>query len=287
MNSSMFGQVETYLTKTVPEFMQKNFNARTRVGSFAIAGLSEGGTCAMGLALNNPKEYPVFANYSGDVSPQYQEDTQQQTIDTLFGGSVANFNAHNPPYLLARGRYDGLSGWFEAGQQDPDGVQAAHTLQGLAANAGIDTCVTTPPGAHNFDFFTHGLPEFAAVAVVEAEAHAGAVVHRRPVRAREELRVSLMAAAIFFATLSALSSACGAVLQRLAVVDAQSTTARPRWRTVSQPGPPAGLAPRGPFPCRHVRVPGACPVLRPAGGGAAGPRARADLRAGPAGLPPA
>jgi drug/metabolite transporter (DMT)-like permease len=41
-----------------------------------------------------------------------------------------------------------------------------------------------------------------------------------------------MAAAIFFATLSALSSACGAVLQRLAVVDAQSTTARPRWRTV-------------------------------------------------------
>jgi len=52
------------------------------------------------------------------------------------------------------------------------------------------------------------------------------------VRAREELRVSLMAAAIFFATLSALSSACGAVLQRLAVVDAQSTTARPRWRTV-------------------------------------------------------
>ena len=33
-------------------------------------------------------------------------------------------------------------------------MQAAHTLQGLAANAGIDTCVTTPPGAHNFDFFT-------------------------------------------------------------------------------------------------------------------------------------
>jgi hypothetical protein len=40
-----------------------------------------------------------------------------------------------------------------------------------------------------------------------------------------------MAAAIVFATLSALSSACGAVLQRLAVVDAQSTPAGPRWRT--------------------------------------------------------
>ena len=40
-----------------------------------------------------------------------------------------------------------------------------------------------------------------------------------------------MAAAIVFATLSALSSACGAVLQRLAVVDARSTTARPLWRS--------------------------------------------------------
>jgi S-formylglutathione hydrolase FrmB len=154
MNSTMFGQVETYLTKAVPEFMQKNFNARTRVGSFAIAGLSEGGTCAVTLALNNPKTYPVFANYSGDVSPQYQEDTQQQTIADLFGGSVADFNAHNPPYLLAHNRYAGLSGWFEAGQQDPPSEQAAHTLRDLAAKAGIDTCITTPPGAHNFDFFT-------------------------------------------------------------------------------------------------------------------------------------
>ena len=154
MNSTMFGQVETYLTKTVPDFMHKNFNARTRVGSFGIAGLSEGGTCAVTLALNNPKEYPVFANYSGDVSPQYQEDSQQQTIADLFGGSVAGYDAHNPPYLLGHNRYDGMSGWFEAGAQDPASMQAAHTLQGLAAKAGIDTCVTTPPGKHNFDFFT-------------------------------------------------------------------------------------------------------------------------------------
>lgn len=40
-----------------------------------------------------------------------------------------------------------------------------------------------------------------------------------------------MAAAIFFAILSAVSSACGAVLQRLAVVDARSTAARPLWRS--------------------------------------------------------
>jgi drug/metabolite transporter (DMT)-like permease len=39
-----------------------------------------------------------------------------------------------------------------------------------------------------------------------------------------------MAAAIVFATLSALSSACGAVLQRFAAVNQESTAAKPRWR---------------------------------------------------------
>jgi len=40
-----------------------------------------------------------------------------------------------------------------------------------------------------------------------------------------------MLATIVFATLSALSNACAAVLQRLAVVDRTSTTARSAWRT--------------------------------------------------------
>jgi len=154
VNSTVFGAVETYLAKTVPAFMRKNFNASTATGSIAIAGLSEGGTCATTLALNNPKDIPVFANYSGLESPTYQEDNQAQTIQALFGGSAADYNAHNPPYLLAQHHYTGMAGWFEAGAQDREALPPARALQGLAANAGIDTCLATPPGAHNFDFWT-------------------------------------------------------------------------------------------------------------------------------------
>ncbi len=96
VNSTMYGDVENYLTKDVPRFMQKNFNAKTGPGSIAIGGLSEGGTCAITLALNNPKEYSTFAVYSGFTSPTYQEDNAQQTISALFGGSVASYNAHDP-----------------------------------------------------------------------------------------------------------------------------------------------------------------------------------------------
>jgi S-formylglutathione hydrolase FrmB len=154
VNSGAFGQVETYLSKTVPAFMRKNFNASTAPGSIAMAGLSEGGMCATTMALNNSKEIPVFANYSGDEGPIYQSDNQQQTIQALFGGSVANYDAHNPPYLLTHQRFAGLSGWFEAGAQDATSLRAALALQPLASNAGIDTCIATPPGQHNFAFWT-------------------------------------------------------------------------------------------------------------------------------------
>jgi S-formylglutathione hydrolase FrmB len=150
VNSSMYGDVETYLTQTVPQFMHKNFDTSTATDSMAVAGLSEGGLCATTLALTNPKEYVAFGNYSGDVSPTYQYDNTQQTIHDLFGGSQAKYNAANPPYLLAHNTYSGISGWFEAGAQDATGIQAAHTLQGLAAKAGIDTCIATPPGGHDF-----------------------------------------------------------------------------------------------------------------------------------------
>jgi len=129
VNSTMFGDVETYLTKTVPQFMAKSFNAKADPGSIAIAGLSEGGLCATTLALNNPKMFAAFGNYSGDESPTYQYESKAQTIATLFGGSQASYDAHNPPYLLTQQRFTGLAGWFEVGAQDSESLPAGRTLQ--------------------------------------------------------------------------------------------------------------------------------------------------------------
>jgi S-formylglutathione hydrolase FrmB len=152
-NTPMYGQVETYLTQTVPAFMRKEFNASTAPDSMAIAGLSEGGLCATTLAIKNPQVYVAFGNYSGDASPTYQDEDKTQSIQQLFGGSAALYNSYNPPYLLTHARYPELSGWFQTGAQDPV-LPAAHALQGLAENAGISTCIATPPGDHSFDFWT-------------------------------------------------------------------------------------------------------------------------------------
>jgi S-formylglutathione hydrolase FrmB len=160
VNSTMYGDVETYLTQTVPQFMRKNFNASTAAGSIAVAGLSEGGTCAVTLALNNSKNISIFADYSGDESPTYYSDSQQQTIQALFGGSLANYNAHNPPYILAHQQFQGMAGWFEVGAQDTDSPPATvRALQQLATNAGIDTCIAMPPGDHDFRLWSQAFSD--------------------------------------------------------------------------------------------------------------------------------
>ena len=157
--NSKFGNAETYLVEDVPAFVRSRFNASSRPGSLAIGGLSAGGTCSVMLALGNPQIYPTFASYSGFSSPEYEETTRAQTIGTLFGGSEAMFAAHDPVQLLRNGHFIGMAGWFEAGRDDQEPLQAAHLLQPAALHAGIATCILVRPGGHDFDVWSQALED--------------------------------------------------------------------------------------------------------------------------------
>ena len=154
---SPFGAAETYLIVDVPAFAREHLDASSGPGSLAVGGLSAGGTCSVMLALNAPDVYPTFASFSGFASPQYEETSHRTTIDTLFGGSQERFDEHDPAYLLAHGRFEGLAGWFEVGSEDAGPLAAAHQLQPLAASAGIATCISVRPGGHDFDLWTEAL----------------------------------------------------------------------------------------------------------------------------------
>ena len=154
-SNSVFGNAETYLITDVPNFMQANFNAAIGKHSLAVAGLSAGGTCASLLALRNPKQFSVFASYSGYSSPTYINDDEQQTIAQLYGGSKADYQAHNPENLLMTNRYTGTSAWFTSGQQDPQALASAQQMADLARKAGMaQVCLTTPAGGHDFIFWS-------------------------------------------------------------------------------------------------------------------------------------
>jgi S-formylglutathione hydrolase FrmB len=155
--NSKFGNAETYLVQDVPAFARSQFGASDRPGSLAIGGLSAGGTCSTMLSLRHPTVFPTFASFSGFATPQYQETSQAETIDTLFGGSEQDFAAHDPAQLLRNGHFDGLAGWFEVGNQDQQPLEAARFLQPAALRAGIATCIRVRPGGHDFDLWSQAL----------------------------------------------------------------------------------------------------------------------------------
>lgn len=157
--NSKFGNAETYLTVDVPAFARQRFSASKAPGSLAIGGLSAGGTCSIMLTLRHPEVYPTFASFSGFASPQYKETDLSETIDDLFGGSRAAFDAHDPAQLLRNGHFDGVAGWFEVGEQDADPLTAAHQLQPAALAAGIATCILVDPGGHDYDLWSQALQD--------------------------------------------------------------------------------------------------------------------------------
>ena len=102
---SPIGNAETYLTVDVPAAVQQQFGTTPPGRSWALAGLSEGGACAIMLALRHPDLFGTFGDFGGLSGPRVGEsDTDTaSTVAELFGGSRQEFAAHEPADLLATG----------------------------------------------------------------------------------------------------------------------------------------------------------------------------------------
>ncbi|ROS44442.1 S-formylglutathione hydrolase FrmB [Amycolatopsis thermoflava] len=146
------GRAETYLARDVPAFVTSRFFTQPPGAQWAVAGLSEGGSCAITLALRHPETFAAFADFSGLAGPRSGDGNDLgDTVPALFAGSTVDFEAHEPAWLLAHRRYPGLGGWFEVGDADDDPLAAARTLEPAAARAGITTrLVVVPGGGHDF-----------------------------------------------------------------------------------------------------------------------------------------
>jgi enterochelin esterase-like enzyme len=122
------GQAETYLTIDVRRWAVDTLGLSPDPARWAVAGLSEGGTCAITLALHHPDLYGSFADFSGDLAPRTT--------------------------LLATKRYPTTGAWFEVGAQDAGPLAAARTLCTAASTAGIETHLAVRAGGHNYEFWT-------------------------------------------------------------------------------------------------------------------------------------
>jgi enterochelin esterase-like enzyme len=144
------GNVETYLTVDVPNYIKKNFHVDDSAKNWAIGGLSMGGMCSIMLTLRHPNVYNYFIDLGGEIGPEV--GSEQQTIDTLFGGSESNWAAHQPSTLLTNNTYKNIGGFFGDGNQDSrDVVDAISQLSLQTKEAGMNTVTETINGAHTFN----------------------------------------------------------------------------------------------------------------------------------------
>jgi len=145
------GRAQTYLTDDVRRAVIARFHTRRDADGWAIAGLSEGGYCAIQIGLRHPDLYGAIGDYSGGEGPSVAGGIRQ-----LFSGSVQDAEqdaARYDPMAILKGWHGSLRPviWFEVGKDDST-VRNVAELDVLARIDGFQTrLVVQPSGDHSFD----------------------------------------------------------------------------------------------------------------------------------------
>jgi S-formylglutathione hydrolase FrmB len=147
---STVGNAESYLTRSVPAFLENNLGIVPNPSRWAVVGFSEGGTCALTLALRHPGLFGRFVDIAGDPAPNYWGGPVA-TLRVLYAGDTTAEDQHTPAWLLDHNRYPGMLAWFATGSADRLRYPTAH-LVAQAAQAGIAVQSITDPGVHSWAF---------------------------------------------------------------------------------------------------------------------------------------
>jgi S-formylglutathione hydrolase FrmB len=153
--------VEEYLISDVPDWVAAQYPVSTDHRRWSIAGISEGGTCAVMLALRHAQDFPVFGDLSGLARPTVGDsDAPAATIKRLFGGSRAEYNRHDPLWLLRHDNFHGMSGWLFYGARESVVGAAVRQVAQLSRRAGIDTRTLVLPGGHSWPTWSAAMQRF-------------------------------------------------------------------------------------------------------------------------------
>ncbi len=159
------GLAETYLTVDVHRAVVAAFHTRIDAGGWAVAGLSEGGYCALELALRHPDMFSVVGDFSGGDHP-----TVSGGLHNLFDGSPAHVAAterqYNARVLLQTARTARPAIWMATGTDDGDIVRSMRVLMREAQARGLRTWLDLLDGGHTFRVwsksFRNAMPWIAA-----------------------------------------------------------------------------------------------------------------------------
>jgi S-formylglutathione hydrolase FrmB len=153
--NSRLGNVQTYLTVDVPNWITSHLQVRPPERGWAIGGFSEGGTCAIQLSTQAPLLYPFFVDISGQSGPTL--GSRQRTISRAFRGDAAAFARVNPVVVLEHTRFPHSAGVFVVGTSDRVYAPQQRAMYLAARRAGMSVTLMYLPGGHDWRVWGGGL----------------------------------------------------------------------------------------------------------------------------------
>lgn len=142
---SVLGNSATYLTVDVPRWIRAHYRVVPSASGWAIAGFSQGGTCAIQLGAAHPELYGTVFDISGEERPG--SGSPARAVQSAFGGSRAAYDAAAPAAVLAaHAPYRQLRVIFVAGADDARYLAAARTVAAAATKAGANVRLIVSPG---------------------------------------------------------------------------------------------------------------------------------------------
>ncbi|GAB3388017.1 alpha/beta hydrolase-fold protein [Humibacter soli] len=159
-DSSTLGHAATYIKTDVLDWARTHLRIIQNPKEWVIAGYSNGATCAVKFAAQEPD---MFRNVLA-VSPELFPGTHysQTVLSNVYNGNVTAWNADKPPVILADHTgspfYHGIHAVFTTGALDLAFGPQTRQLAADARAAGMGVSVLTLPGvAHVGANLTAGL----------------------------------------------------------------------------------------------------------------------------------
>ena len=163
VDSPVYGNVLTYLTKDVVDWVRTNLPAAWQAQDWAIAGFSQGATCSLQIGANHPDLFGTIIPTGSELKPT--NGSESSMISRFFRGDRTAYEKQIPINAIRNHAPSNQTLVIGAGERDHESVRNAERIAPVAQQAGMHvTAVESLGNAHDWhavqDTLRYGLAVF-------------------------------------------------------------------------------------------------------------------------------
>lgn len=163
VDSPVYGNALTYLTKDVVNWVKANLPAAQQAQDWAIAGFSQGATCSLQIGANHPNLFGTIIPTDSELKPT--NGSESSMISRFFQGDRAAYENQIPVNAIRHHAPSTQTLVIGAGERDRESVRNVERIVPVAQQAGMHvTAVESLGNAHDWhavqDTLWYGLAVF-------------------------------------------------------------------------------------------------------------------------------